>query len=130
MNYFLDTCAIIWAASNPKALSENARQALTSPLACFHVSPISVAELACGVSRGRISFEEHWRKWFRTYVDRNGWLITNVTLDIMEEAYSLPEHFHNDPADRIIVASARSLNASLITGDKKILDYPHVKTVW
>ncbi len=47
-----------------------------------------------------------------------------VDLDIMEEAYSLPEQFHQDPADRIIVASARLHSFQIITDDRKILDYP------
>jgi PIN domain nuclease of toxin-antitoxin system len=48
----------------------------------------------------------------------------------MEEAYSLPETFHRDPADRIVVATARALNAPVVTADEKILGYPHVDTIW
>lgn len=49
---------------------------------------------------------------------------------IADDAVNLPGEFHKDPADRIIVATARSLNATLITSDKKILDYAHVRTKW
>ena len=48
----------------------------------------------------------------------------------MEEAYSLPEAFHADPADRILTATARLRNCALLTADKKLLDYPHVTTLW
>jgi len=42
----------------------------------------------------------------------------------------LPEPFHSDPADRLIVATARYLGMPLITRDKKIHAYPHVKSIW
>ena len=38
--------------------------------------------------------------------------------------------FHEDPADRIIVATALSLSAALVTKDSKLRDYPHVETLW
>jgi PIN domain nuclease of toxin-antitoxin system len=43
-------------------------------------------------------------------------------------AVELPEPIHSDPADRIIIATALSLGATLVTKDRKILAYPHVKT--
>jgi len=44
-------------------------------------------------------------------------------------AVELPEPIHSDPADRIIIATALSLGATLVTKDQKILAYPHVKTL-
>lgn len=94
------------------------------------VSPISAAEIACAVSRGRISINEHWKKWFRKYITMNHWKIVHIDLEIVEEAYSLPEEFHADPVDRILTATARLRRCVLLTADKKILDYPHVKGLW
>lgn len=45
----------------------------------------------------------------------------------MKEVDSLPEGFHSDPADRVLVATARLNKRTLVTGDEKILDYPHVQ---
>lgn len=42
----------------------------------------------------------------------------------------LPDNFHKDPADRILVAIARRYNIPLVTCDRKILSYPHVQTIW
>jgi PIN domain nuclease of toxin-antitoxin system len=42
----------------------------------------------------------------------------------------LPDDFHKDPADRILVAIARRYEIPLVTCDAKILNYPHVKTIW
>ena len=54
----------------------------------------------------------------------------DINFSIIEEAYSLPEFSHSDPVDRIITATARLNNCTLMTADKKLLDYPHVATVW
>jgi PIN domain nuclease of toxin-antitoxin system len=45
-------------------------------------------------------------------------------------AYSLPPPFDPDPVDRLMVATARLRDFGLVTGDEKILEYPHVETVW
>ena len=53
----------------------------------------------------------------------------DLTNEIGWEAYNLPGRFHNDPADRLLVATARVRNLTLVTGDDLILRYPHVKTL-
>jgi len=52
----------------------------------------------------------------------------DVGYAIAVEAYSLPDPFHRDPADRVLAATARSYQATLLTADKRILAYNHVKT--
>ena len=74
--------------------------------------------------------DRHWKKWFRYYVGLNGWQVEDIDLDIMEEAYSLPDAFHADPADRVITATARLKNYTILTADKRILAYPHVNSAW
>ena len=130
MTLVLDTCAVLWAVSQPEALSESAREALTAEDASVCVSPISCAEIACAVDRKRVVLDRHWRTWFRHHVTANQWQVIDIDLALVEEAYSLPEPFHRDPADRLIVATARRLNAAVVTADKKMLAYPHVQTVW
>jgi PIN domain nuclease of toxin-antitoxin system len=63
-------------------------------------------------------------------VELNGWTVVTIDLIIIQEAYSLPGDFHDDPADRIIVATARSGEFHIVTSDRKILDYPYVKSIW
>ena len=96
----------------------------------IRVSVISLAELACAVERRRVMIDMHWKKWFRFYTELNGWQVENIGLEIVEEAYSLPDVFHADPADRIITATARLSDCTILTADKKILDYPHVNAMW
>ena len=102
MTVVLDTCAILWAVSDPGALSQACKRVLTQEDTEVTVSPISCAEIACAAERGRVILDRHWKLWFRHFIQLNAWLVQEIDLDVIEEAYSLPEPFHRDPADRII----------------------------
>lgn len=130
MTVVLDTCAIVWAVSEPERLPVRAARLLVATDTEVYVSAISCAEIACVAERGRLELDRHWRRWFRRHVKSNGWTVLPVELESVEEAYALPGPFHRDPADRIIVAEARRLSAPVVTADARILDYPHVETVW
>jgi len=130
MNVVLDTCAILWSILAPESLSVRAAQTMTDESTHVLVSPISCAEIACGVERSRISLDRHWKPWFRHFITLNGWQLVDVDLQIMEEAYSLPEYTGRDPADRIIVATARILQCPVVTADRYIREYAHVDVVW
>ncbi len=130
MKVLLDTCAILWAVSAPRQLSSQAREILEDSATEPFVSAISSAEIACACERGRIELNRHWKTWFRHYLELNQWDCLSIDLAIMEEAYSLPPPFHADPADRIIVATARIHGLGVLTADSRILDYPHVETLW
>ncbi len=88
------------------------------------------AELCCLQERKRIAIRGHWRIWFNRCLEVNRWRVLDITLPVIQEAYSLPEHFHRDPADRILVATARLHALTIVTADRRILDYPHVNTLW
>jgi PIN domain nuclease of toxin-antitoxin system len=126
----LDTCCVIWAISSPASLSSVAIDILEKDNTIVYVSPISCAEIACLSDRGRITLNQHWKTWFNHYFAVNNWQLKDITLSIIQEAYSLPDSFHQDPADRIITATARIHDLTLLTADEKILAYPHVTTAW
>ena len=130
MTVVLDTCAIVWAIGDPARLPDTVAGILTADDTRVCVSAVSCAEIACASQRGRINIDRHWRRWFRHHVELNGWAVLPIDLDTVEEAYALPDPFHRDPADRLIVAAARGLSAPVVTADVRILDYPHVKTLW
>ncbi len=130
MKLLLDTCVILWSVSDSKKLSAQASKILTDSESEILVSAMSCAEIACACERGKIELDRHWKKWFRDFSGLNGWSVMPIDILIIEEAYSLPQPFHADPADRVLVATARVLGASIVTADKKILEYPHVETVW
>ena len=129
MKVLLDTCAIIWAVSDPDKLSLAARSILELEDVEVFVSPFSCAELACLQERGRIELDVHWKTWFDRYLDLNGWQVIDISLQIIQDAFSLPSVFHADPADRIITATARTEKLKLVTADRKLINYPFVETI-
>jgi len=130
MRVLLDTCAIVWAVAVPDELSSKARSVLENPETEAFYCPMSCAEIAWAVARRRIALDRHWKLWFRHHVEAAGWGCLPIDLDTVEEAYSLPEPFHADPVDRLLVATARTQGLHLVTADEKILSYPHVRTLW
>lgn len=130
MDVLLDTCCIIWAAAEPDSLTPDAVRILEDPDTAVWVSAISCAEVACLADRERIQLDRHWKAWFRQVVELNSWRVADIDLRVIEEAYSLPGEFHRDPADRILTATARLRDLTVLTADRKILDYPHVDACW
>jgi PIN domain nuclease of toxin-antitoxin system len=68
-------------------------------------------------------------EWFEKALSYPGVQLYNLTPEISIESTRLPGEFHRDPADQIIVATARINECPLITSDHKILDYPYVDTL-
>jgi len=113
----------------PEQLSERARALLTRPdITPLALSAISVFELTLKVRKGKIDLRLPSDQWLDLALNPN--LITVIPIDaeIARAANSLPEPFHQDPADRLIVATARLRNLTLITGDEKILQYAHLQS--
>lgn len=93
------------------------------------VSTISLIEISRLVNRGRLVLCKPLNEWFSLALAEEGVLLISITPAIAIESYSLPGEFHKDPADRIIVATARTYDCHLITNDINILAYPHVKLI-
>ena len=130
MPYLLDTCAILYVAENTADLSAATLRLIDAAAAGeVFVSAVSVAEIACLQERGRITLKQHWRTWWDALMQRTGWTCLPITDQVMAEAYSLPAPVHRDPADRVLIASARLERLTLVTTDGKIRDYPHVATM-
>jgi PIN domain nuclease of toxin-antitoxin system len=130
LDVLLDTCCLIWAASDPKKLTPRVADTLQANDTAVWVSVISCAELACLAEREYIALDRHWRTWFRDVIDMNSWGVADIDLQVVQEAYSLPGEYHRDSADRIIAATARIRHLTILTADQKILGYPHVETMW
>jgi len=130
MPFLLDTCAILFIAEGATDLSaETLQQIDAAPQGQVFVSAISLGELACLQDRGRITLRLHWRTWWEELLKRTGWICLPVTDQAMAEAYSLPLPIHRDPADLSLIATARLERLTLVTTDRRILDYPHVATI-
>ena len=90
------------------------------------ISSISLIEISRLVDRGRLILPKPLKEWFSIALSEEGVLLIPITPAIAIEAYSLPGEFHKDPADRIIVATARIYDCVLMTIDQNIVAYPHV----
>ncbi len=124
----LDTHVWVWwvhgDASLPAPLSALLEDSEESGIA---VSAISCWEVAKLVERGRLTLPCPVSDWLRQALGYPGVRLVELTPQICVESTQLPGAFHRDPADQIIVATARVLDVSLVTVDGKILAYPHVK---
>ena len=130
MPYLLDTCAVLFIAENTADLTSATLKLIdAAPAGEVFVSAISVAELACLQERGKITLKQHWRVWWDALLKRTAWTCLPITAEVMAEAYSLPPPIHRDPADRVLIATARIERLTLVTTDGKIRNYPHVVTV-
>jgi len=128
----LDTHAWIWWVSNPEFLSEKAKQIIDEavPNRNVLISTISTWEVAMLVSRGRLKLTMHPDDWVAASEALPFFDFVPISNNIALKSVQLPGVLHNDPADRIIIATAISLGAVLVTKDEKIRNYEHVKTVW
>jgi len=94
----------------------------------FYISAISVWEVAKKVSIDKLTLSIPVRDWLVQATRKPFVEIIPLSVDIALESTALPGVFHKDPADQIIVASARQSNMTLLTTDRLIIAYQHVKT--
>jgi PIN domain nuclease of toxin-antitoxin system len=93
------------------------------------VSAISAWEIAKLVEYNRLELPCPLHEWFDQAMGYPGIRLIELTPEIALESTQLPGEFHRDPADQIIVATARLYDCPLVTSDRKILKYLYVKTV-
>jgi PIN domain nuclease of toxin-antitoxin system len=132
MRTLLDTHAWLWWASEDRRLSKQARSAIAKSQAHddVWVSLISVWELAKKVEKKQLVLDRPLDQWLDAATMMTGLHLAEITRSILVESCELPQPFHGDPADQIIVATARRENAVLITRDGRMLDYSHVRSLW
>ena len=128
----LDTHAWIWFTSKPEALSKKAKKAVDAAVKEKNVlvSSISVWEVALLVNKKRLKLSMDVTDWIAKSESLPFIQFIPVSNSIAVKSVNLPQPLHSDPADRIIIATALSIGAPLITKDKKISDYAPVETIW
>jgi len=131
----LDTHVWIWAVEGDRrALSQRAIWAIedASKEGDILVSAISVWEVATLEARGRISLARPVDSWIDTALRGPGVRLLELSPQISVESTRLPGDPPPDPADRILLASARNQGARLLTCDRRLLEYAdagHVRAV-
>lgn len=131
MKALLDTHVLIWWLNDRKRLSPAQQEVVASvrPDKPLLISDISLWEVATLHGLGRIRLALPLREWLDKatappLVQRQG-----VSPAIATEVAALPDSFHRDPADRILVATARVLGATLLTQDRRIVGAALVDTL-
>lgn len=126
--YLLDTCAWLDLNIAPELLSNEAR-AIIRRTDYFAFSSISILEVSRKVSLGKLALSLSLEDWLAIALPSRRIRQLTITPEIAIETYRLPDEFHPDPADRIIVATARRNQLTLLTSDQRILEYSHVKSI-
>ena len=123
----LDTHIWIWWTHNDDRITVKLRENIQmNENAGLGVSVFSCWEIAKLVEIKRVTLHCPIDEWIDTALDYPGIRLLELTPEIAIESTQLPGEFHRDPADQIIVATARVNDCPLLTVDHKILNYPHV----
>ena len=131
--FLLDTCAVLWLVEGAP-LSRDANVALSRgrKKRSLFVSSMSAWEIGILISKGRLPTTKDAVSWFQDAVDMIGAQTADVSLQALVVSSFLPRPVHNDPADRILIATARENDLTIITRDRAILSYGaagHVRTL-
>ena len=124
-DYLLDTCAAIWimngdplrdpaATELPQALERNGR---------LVISPITAWEIATLVAKKRILLTLRPEVWFSKLCELPGVTLIDMPPSVLIASTSLPGKTPADPADRILIATAREFDYTLVTRDRLLLKY-------
>ena len=125
----LDTHIWIWWVNDSLRLTEKYRQWIRDYQGSgLGVSVISCWEVAKLVEKNRLVLSIPVEEWLQRALAYPGVELLNLTVPIVVQSTQLTG-FHNDPADQIIVATAKVYDCSLLTADSKILNYAGVKTL-
>jgi PIN domain nuclease of toxin-antitoxin system len=128
----LDTHVWIWFISNPELLSKAAIEGIHAAIdqKAVVISSISAWEVALLVSKKRLKFTMPVTEWITKSERLPFFKFLPVDNSVAVKSVNLPQPIHKDPADRLIIATAITLAAPVVTKDEKLLNYPHIKTIW
>ncbi len=124
--FLLDTH--VWVGlinGDPKACSPKLIDLVKkyAPDTDLYVSVLSAWEVAMLEFKGRILLPQGCQKWVEQALHAPNIRIAGLTPDIAVQSTRLPGKFHGDPVDRILVATAASLDAVLVTRDREMMTY-------
>ena len=128
----LDTCAIIWDALDHKQLTDKALNAIdeADKFNTLMVSDISIWEIAMLVKKKRIQIGTNAANFMNLYLQTRNISVIHILPEIAELSVNFGVEINNDPADRIITATAITQNAQLVTADQNLITSEIVDTLW
>ena len=132
MSELLDTCTWLRVVGRLSELNPESRTLLANPAgAPFHLAAISIWEVTTKFRKkpAELSLNMPVDDWLEIALQPRFIHVIPLDAGIARLSNALPGEFHEDPADRIIVATAIREGLRVITSDLKILAYPHVPSL-
>ena len=132
MIYLLDTHTWIWWNMNPQKLSSKVKELIENvekydELLLSAISPWEFSKL---LEKKKVGISCDPEDWINIALDMPKLRLVPLSPVLSYRSTVLPQPFHNDPADQIIVATAREENVTILTKDEKILSYENVRSFW
>jgi PIN domain nuclease of toxin-antitoxin system len=120
----LDTHTLIWSMEDSPRLGQHAKRAINQAASenRVAVSAITPWEVALLVSKHRVTLASEVLNWLHIALGKPGIHLVGLEPEIAVAGTRLPFEMHPDPADRILVATARHLGATLVTADRALLE--------
>ena len=128
MNLLLDSCTLIWLASEPLRLSPTAAAAINTPESTLCISHASLWEITLKHGAGKLVLPEAPRRWWAEQVGKWGLVELPLTAEALLRGCELPPH-HKAPFDRVILAQAMLHNLFIVSPDQAFPPYG-VQVVW
>lgn len=125
----LDTCTMLWLTTDPDALGRRARDEIRANANELFISAISCFEVGIKVRKGKLNLLLSVGQWYEQALQEHGLNELHIDGDILLDAVGLPS-IHEDPCDRIIIATAARLRLPIITPDPLIAQYPQARVIW
>lgn len=121
----LDTHVLLWSLLKPEELTEETKSKVEQAQKNQNllVSAISLWEIAMLSHKKRIHIFEPIKNFLSSIEEMSGINICEISAEVAAESVLLQNNFHGDPADRIIISTARVYSATLLTRDKQILQW-------
>ncbi|MCD4763727.1 MAG: type II toxin-antitoxin system VapC family toxin [Desulfobacterales bacterium] len=132
MIYLLDTYTWIWWNMNPQKLSQRVKGLIGYAEMYDEIllSAISPWEFSKLLEKKRVGVSCDPEDWINIALDMPKLRLVPLSPVLSYRSTVLPQPFHDDSADQIIVATAREENATILTKDEKILAYKNVRSFW
>ena len=128
----VDTHVIVWNALRPEKISKKAKQAIAlhNERGGLVFCEISLWEIALLMKKQRIVVAAGYREFIQLIMAAHNYKLYGITPEIAEMATTLPWDINNDPADRIIAATAVVHQLELVTADHNLRASQHLQTLW
>lgn len=127
----IDTNILVWLTSSPEKLTPNAKKYVNQARKSkeIFVSSISIWEIALLIKKKRLSFKIGFDSWLSKVKQLSYLKFMDIDVEIAVKSVQL-NWSNQDPADRIIVATAQNLGTKVITSDRKILQLKSIESIW